>query len=581
MEFMATIQAKTSRGQKYWYIVESRRVNGKPRPVVLAYLGKANDLLERLRGLSGDLRLKSYSHGAVSAMLNIAQQLDVCAIINQQVKSSRDNIAEKPLRNHLTAGITLLLAAIGRACMPTSKRGWGDWAKTTSLEYLLRINLNKLDSQHFWDLMDAIPIVAIESIEEQLLKKAFELYQLESDSLFYDTTNFFTYIDTTNQRCTIAKRGKNKQKRTDLRQVGLAVVVTNKDKIPFFHLTYEGNMADANVFKTIIDKLTRRMEQLKLNSANHTLVFDRGNNSKQNMILVKESGLHYVGALTPYQHKALVEEILIYFDTANKAVSQQIIYRNKCNIWGEERTVIAYVSEKLRAGQIRGVYAALEKKEQALKKLQNSLLNHKAKKYKKSELETKITDILKGQHIKQLLAWSLEETAEGYYQLQFTIDQNKLQEIEEQAGLRIIMTDHHDWDSERIIKTYQGQAEIENAFKNLKNPYHLTLKPQFHWTDQKIIVHYFICMLGYLLSTLVMREVKIKTAFDGSLDRLLDTLNNVRLVALLDEAATTKQLRATYKLENMLENELDLMKGLNIMNFHENRPRFNGVGVYN
>ena len=52
---MATIQAKTSRGCKYWYIVESRRVNGKPRPVVLAYLGKPLDLLRRLQGLSDPL----------------------------------------------------------------------------------------------------------------------------------------------------------------------------------------------------------------------------------------------------------------------------------------------------------------------------------------------------------------------------------------------------------------------------------------------------------------------------------------------------------------------------------------------
>ncbi len=47
---MATIQAKTSRGRKYWYIVESRRVNGKPRPVVLAYLGKPIDLLQKTAG---------------------------------------------------------------------------------------------------------------------------------------------------------------------------------------------------------------------------------------------------------------------------------------------------------------------------------------------------------------------------------------------------------------------------------------------------------------------------------------------------------------------------------------------------
>ncbi len=173
--------------------------------------------------------------------------------------------------------------------------------------------------------MDAVPIVAIEKIEEQLLKKVFELYHLKSDSLFYDTTNFFTYINTMNERCVIAKRGKNKKKRTDLRQIGLAVVVTREDKIPLFHLTYEGNISDANVFKEVIGKLKARIDYLKLNSSEHTLVFDRGNNSKQNMALVKESQFHYVGALTPYQHKALVEEALDYFN-ALKEESSTVIY---------------------------------------------------------------------------------------------------------------------------------------------------------------------------------------------------------------------------------------------------------------
>jgi transposase len=296
---LATIQSRISRGHKYWYIVESRRVNGKPRPIVLAYLGKADDLLKRLQGLTEGLHLKSYSHGCVAAMLQIADQLNLCEVINQHALSSRENIATKPLRNHLTVGATILLAAIGRCCMPTSKRGWQDWAKTTSLEYLLKLSLAKIDSQHFWDLMDATPLDSIEKIEEHLLKKIFELYQLETDNLFYDTTNFFTYINTTNERCNIAKRGKNKQKRADLRQVGLALVVTRQDKIPLFHLTYEGNMSDANVFSVVIDKLKRRMQSLKLTNTEHTLVFDRGNNSKQNMSLVKEAQLHYVGALVP------------------------------------------------------------------------------------------------------------------------------------------------------------------------------------------------------------------------------------------------------------------------------------------
>ena len=46
---MASIQRVRVRGHSYWRIVESRRVNGKPRVFVIAHLGKADDLLARLR----------------------------------------------------------------------------------------------------------------------------------------------------------------------------------------------------------------------------------------------------------------------------------------------------------------------------------------------------------------------------------------------------------------------------------------------------------------------------------------------------------------------------------------------------
>jgi transposase len=576
---MATIQAKTSRGQKYWYIVESRRVNGKPRPIVLLYLGKANDLLCRLQGLTEGIRLKSYSHGAIAALVQVANQLNVCAIINDHVSSPKNEAAQKPIRNNLTAGITLLLAAIGRACMPTSKRGWLDWAKGTSLEYLLQCSLKKLDSQHFWDLMNAIPISAIEKIEEQLLQQAFKIYGLESETLFYDTTNFFTYIDTTNQRCDIAHRGKNKQKRTDLRQIGLAMVVTQHDKIPLFHLTYKGNLHDAPVFEEIIDKLKIRIEKLKLNIEDNTIVFDRGNNSKQNMELIEKNKFHYVGALTPYQHKLLVDEALKYFDSEKEKNSPKF-FRDKRIIWSKERTIIIYFSEELKEGQIRGICQAINKSTEKLKKLQAALASKKSKKYDEAKLEAKIICMLKGQHVKNLVKHSLKKISENHYQLEFSIDDNKFQKIKERAGIRILMTDQHDWDSEKIINTYHGQAEIEHAFKNLKNPYHLTLKPQFHWTDQKIIVHYFICILGYLLSTLIWRQVKIQAQFSGTLDTLLDTLNNIRLATLLEETKTSGKIKAIYKLEEMAENESKIMEALCLKDFHINRPKLQGVGVY-
>jgi transposase len=580
---MATIQAKVSRGHKYWYIVESRRVNGKPRPIVLAYLGKAKDLLRRLQGLTSGLHLKSYSHGAVAALLSVAQRLDVSTEINQHVHSPRKYMANKPIRNNLTVGMTLLLGAIGRVCMQTSKRGWWSWAKTTSCEYLLRCSLSGIDSQHFWDLMDALPVAAIETIESALVKRVFSQYSINTDTLFFDTTNFFTYIATTNTRCTIARRGKNKQHRQDLRQVGLALVVNREDLIPLFHLTYQGNFNDVTVFKSVIDKIKNRMEELHLNLQHHTIVFDRGNNSKQNLATVKAAGLHYVGALSPCHHTALVQDAI---DKMNERVAigekEFYVFRDKRMVWSEERTVLVFISDKLREGQIRGLLQELDKVENKLKELLEGLKNPRAYHFKSiAEVEDRVRTAITTVHAQQTFSFSVQQNTEGGWTLTYDRKEEKIDELQEEMGLRILMTNQHEWTSAAIIQAYHGQSFIESSFRNLKNPYHLALRPQYHWTDQKIAVHYFICVLGYLLVRLIWRESATKINFTESTDTLLDILNNIRLACILEESKTPGPAKTSYKLEILDDQQQALVTALNIQKIHEKRIVINGSSVYN
>jgi len=576
---MATIQSKKSRGHKYWYIVESRRVNSKPRPVVLAYLGKADDLLKRLQGLY-ELKLKSYSHGAVSALIEVAARLDIVTILNKHVKSSRYYVADKPVRNNLTAGITFLLGSIGRVCMPTSKMGWWSWAKTTSAEYLLRCSLSKVDSQHFWDLMDSFPEEAISMAEQEILTRLLEVYKISTNTLFYDTTNFFTYIDTTNTHCDIAQRGNNKQKRNDLRQVGLAMVVSKEDYIPLFHYSYQGNLHDSIVFREVIEKVKARLQSLRLSQDTHTLVFDRGNNSKENLSIVKNLGFYYVGALTPYHHKEIINRAMENMATIRLNNESLAVYREKSMIWENEKTILVFVSDRLKAGQIRGIYQSLDKKEKSLKDLQQELVNPKGRKRKRIELGKKIKSITAGQYLKDVIKWKLIETGDGKYFLDYQIDKEQLHCVEEKLGFRIIMTNRHEWTSQEIITAYYGQSKIEHAFRNMKNPYHLALKPQYHWTDQKIKVHYFICVMGYLLSSIIWKEAKLKAGYTGSMDNLLDLLNNIRLGTMLEESKNTGKPKATYKLEEMTQDEKNIMKALGVENAHNERPKIKNVGVY-
>lgn len=577
---MASLQAKMHNGRKYWCIVESIRINGKPRAKVIEYLGTADTLLAQLQKKNGSKKVKSFSHGCVTALLTLAKKLDVVSIINKYTSSHREYWAEQPLRNNLTAGITLLLAAIGRVCEPTSKRGWSTWAKETSFEHLLRISTNSLDSQHFWDLMDCIPENVIETIELDILKKVLEFYPINEGTLLYDTTNFYTFINTTNDHCDIAQRGKNKQKRNDLRQVGLALAVTQEHYIPLIHNTYRGNINDSKVFGQIIGSIKKRMVELNMDVNQHTIVFDRGCNSKNNLKKVKKHNLHYVGALTPYHHQDLIEIADGKFITVSVGDSKLEIYREKREIWGEKRTVLVFISEKLKEGQLRGVYQSLEKKKKHLRKIQRGLSNPKAKKRTKEQLEQLLKKVLHGQCMEGLIVYELIDLEQGRWSLTYRINQKQLEKLEDQLGFRIVMTNRHNWESDKIIKAFYGQATVENAFKNIKNPYHLAITPGFHWTDHKIKIHYFICVLGYLLSSLIWYDVR-KAGFCGTLDNLLDSLNKIRLTQSIEFSGKQGKPKVIYQLEEMSKEQEMFFQTLNLSNIHLKPLKIEGVGVYN
>jgi transposase len=136
-----------------------------------------------------------------------------------------------------------------------------------------------------------------------------DVYNLKLDCLLYDTTNFFTFIASDNKHCELPKRGRNKQKRYDLRQIGMALMVSKKDQFPLFHKTYQGNMNDSKLFKDIFSDLISRIRSINSKVEDVTLIFDKGNNSKANFKMIdEENNLHYVGGPVSSHFKELIKE---------------------------------------------------------------------------------------------------------------------------------------------------------------------------------------------------------------------------------------------------------------------------------
>ena len=99
-------------------------------------------------------------------------------------------------------------------------------------------------------------------------------------------------------------------------------------------------------------------------------------------------------------------------------------------------------------------------------------------------------------------------------------------------GKTLLFTDNDEWSNAQIVKAYRSQHHVEAAFRDMKDPHHLSLRPQFHWTDQKIEVHVLCCVLAYMLCALLRRQLHTK-GIDRSIGAIINDLSQIREVGVI------------------------------------------------
>jgi transposase len=523
---VATIQRKVIHGRPYYYLVESRRIGGRPRPVVLQYLGSAERLLQRLQHPAVEpQRARVMPLGGIAALYDVAQQLGVVALIDQHAPKRRQGP---------TVGQYLLAAALNRCLAPTSKLQMPAWLRTTPLPRWLGWPPDAFSSQRFWDHMDRPDVPTLAALSEALARRVLDTFQVDTASLVFDCTNFDTFIDT-DTASELAQRGKAKSKRADLRIVGLALLVSVDFHVPLFWKVYPGNQHDSLTFAQALQDLTARYQAFGYDRAAITLIFDKGNNSARNQELIDHSGFHFVGSLVP----AHVPDLLAvpqrrFQPLADPRLEAIQALRLTREVWGQPRTVVVTFSPELQRKQIRGIEQHLAKKRRALHELQAKLRRSqqpgaRGKGYTPASLTKHVAQICSGQYIPDLLKVSILQRR-GRLALTYHTDAAAYARIKRiQLGKRIVFTDRHDWSTEQIVLAYRSLATIEDAFADMKDPHFLGWEPMFHWTDSKIRVHAFYCVLALILSSLLHRRV-VQGGVRLSLQALLHALQGIQEV---------------------------------------------------
>jgi len=522
----ARLMRKTVRGNVYWYAVESKRVDGKPRIVWQRYLGKMDDIIARCTQGPAAFEPVVYDFGSVAAALSIAQRLDLEAIVDRHVPQGRQEVG---------CGRYLLLAAINRIVAPKSKAQIGPWYEHTVLRRLWGLPAQHFTSQRFWAAMDRVDDAAIRRIEEDVVRAAVRAFDVQLEGLIYDATNFFTYIATASPAA-LPQRGHNKQKRNDLKQVSLALLAAADGHVPLLHELYPGNVPDSKEFAAVHARLAERCRALAGDGATEvTLVFDKGNNSAENLALVAREGLHFVSSLVPGQHKdVLAVPVSSYREVAPQRWPGLLAYHATKRIYGSERLLVATFNPALWAGQLQGLNTQRRKIEALLAQVQARLARWtqspppRGKRPTSPGTKAVVARILRGKEPGPFLRYDAATDEAGVVHLVYHWDEQALQAmIDLHFGKTLLFTDRSEWSDEQVIAAYRSQAKIEDAFRQMKDAQFVCWRPLLHWTDQKVRVHAAYCVLALLLSALLLREVRRAGVVIG-LDLLLETFAGIQ-----------------------------------------------------
>lgn len=532
---MASLTAKTIHGRTYYYLRECAWVNGRPKIVKQTYLGTADAIAAALGKAPSPLRLLPgapvRAFGAVAAVYDLAQRLDLAALIDRHV----------PKRGHQgpSVGTLLVLAAINRAVAATSKARLATWYERTCLPSWMKLEAGQLTSQRFWDNMDRVGESALVAIERELTARVVEQFQLDLRCLFYDATNFFTFIDTFNTRPTLAARGKSKEGRSNLRILGLALLVTGDFQVPLFHHLYPGNHNDPTSFRSVVGELVERYRRLAAGAEAVTLVFDKGNNTEDTLESLAES-YHVVGSLVPGHHPELlaVPRGRLRRLDPTQFPHELLAYRTTKEVFGRSFTVLVTYNENLFRTQTQTLEREVAKRQAKLRAYQGYLARWqrgqgRGRRPSLAAARKAVDKILCGRHMKELFAIDLFVDASKHPRLRYRFDRAAYQRLARTLlGKTLLFTDNAHWSDEEIVTAYRGQHHVENAFRQMKDLHYLRFRPAHHWTDQKLRVHAFTCVLALLLCSLLRRELSRKS-IDVSVDRMLETLDSIREVQVL------------------------------------------------
>ncbi|HAA89971.1 MAG TPA: IS1634 family transposase [Peptococcaceae bacterium] len=450
----------------YLYIVEGKRVNGKVRQEIVANLGRLETLKEGkldklIEGLAKYSQKQWVQAQARSIDPKWAKELGPVLIFRRLWEDLQlDSILKKLLAGTQMAidvEEAVFAMVLNRLSNPRSKLGITKWKET-----VYRPQFEQLELHHFYRSLDFLAENKGE-IEVQLFERVKNLFNLELDLVFWDTTS--TYFEGKGAE-NLAEYGFSKDHRPDRLQVIIGILMT-RDGIPVAHQVFPGSTADVETFRAALVDLQRRFKIRKV-----ILVVDRGMVSKKVLEEIAAAGFNYIVGVRMRKLKSM-KDILSragrYHQVKDNLKVKEVLHEGN-------RYIICYNPEEAERERLA--------REEMVQKLEQKL--------KMNGFKSLIGN--KGYRRYLKVSGSV-----------VTIDRDALKAEARYDGKYVLQT-NTDLTPEEVALAYKGLWQVERTFRELKSG--LELRPIYHWNEQRIRGHIMVCFLAFVLEVALHKRLK-------------------------------------------------------------------------
>jgi len=499
---MAHLYKKVKKGRNYFYIRETQRVYGKPTTINQVYLGPA-DKAQALLEQGDEAGFSAKEFGSLFVLTELDRNLNLAGLIDEI-------LPPKKRTRGPSLGELVFYAAMNRAIAPTSKRQLASWYETTDIQRLRPLRLESLSSQNFWNHYDRIGEGDLEKMATTFFRKVQSLLPSRDEPLLLEAINL------TSSPRSLAPAG-------DLLpplpppQLGLTLISGQDTGVPRYFQVYPGGLP-GNFLDGSLDSLLSRLSRLGVTARELTFIFNQEVDPQILSRLAAREEFHFIAPL-PHPEEAPrvpLKDFRPLPGSAREGEDPVLYYETWVPLGGSRRRLIITFDPQYFQKSYQDLRKKVQKVHRELAALAERGHAGVGEDYP-AVVEAHLAQWCQRLHLSPSLFKLSFPPKDQLLTLSWQLHHQQVQEALSRLGKKVLITDREDWEAPEIYRIFTQRLVLRSlgpdgsrgdGLLEARHPFQLPLTPLYHWTDSKIRVHLFVCMVALTYLALLGQRLK-------------------------------------------------------------------------